>query len=147
MSSLALALVFTFLGIDESTALHEILQDRVHLWGQAVLAPVALIGVAAWWVTLGRLRPQPMAARLFALGGVSWALSQAIDYALNEHWGWTIVPEELLEMSGSALFALALLVALRPLVAPRDRAPLPQLSRMLDQAVPAGTAASATGPE
>ena len=113
---IVLALVFTFLGIDESMALHEILQDRVHLWGQAVLAPVALIGSAAWWVTLRRLRPQPIAARLFALGGASWALSQAIDYALNEHWGWTIVPEELLEMSGSALFALALLVALRPLV-------------------------------
>jgi hypothetical protein len=83
-----------------------------------------VIGVAAWLITLQRLRPRPMAARLFALGGMSWALSQAIDYALNEHWGWTIVPEELLEMSGSALFALALLVAVRTLVAPRDRGPL-----------------------
>ena len=112
-----LALVFTFLGIDESAALHEILQDRVHLWGQAVLTPVLLIGIAAWWITLQRLRPQPKAARLFVFGAVSWVLSQAIDFALNEPWGWTIVPEELLEMSGSALFGLALLVALRPLVA------------------------------
>ena len=111
-----LALIFTFLGIDESTALHEILQDRVHLWGQAVLMPVVLVGVATWWITLERLRPQVTAARLFFLGGASWVLSQAIDFALNEPWGWTVVPEELLEMAGSALFGLALLVALHALV-------------------------------
>jgi hypothetical protein len=119
-----LALIFTFLGIDESTALHEILQDRVHLWGQAVLMPVVLVGVVTWWITLKRLRPQVTAARLFFLGGASWVLSQAIDFALNEPWGWTVVPEELLEMAGSALFGLALLVALRPLVCPA-----PQLRR------------------
>jgi hypothetical protein len=112
-----LALVFTFLGIDESTALHEILQDRVHLWGQAVLMPVMLIGIAGWWIALQRLRPHREAARLFVLGAVAWVLSQAIDFALNEPWGWTIVPEELFEMLGSALFGLALLVALRRLVA------------------------------
>jgi hypothetical protein len=114
---IVLALVFAFLGLDEIAALHEAVQDRVHVWGQAVLAPVVLVGVYAWWVTLKRLWAEPPAGGLFMLGAGAWIASQLIDAALNEHWGWTIVPEELLEMLGSALFGLALLVALRQLVA------------------------------
>ena len=114
-----LALVFAFLGLDEIAALHEAVQDRVHVWGQAVLAPVVFVGVYAWWATLQRLRSEPPAGMLFMLGAGAWIVSQLIDAALNEHWGWTIVPEELFEMAGSALFGLALLVALRRLVARR----------------------------
>ena len=36
---------------------------------------------------------------------------------LNEPLPWTMIPEELGEMTGSLLFAFSLLVALRPLVA------------------------------
>ncbi len=50
-------------------------------------------------------------------GAGAWIVSQLIDAGLNEELGWTIVPEELFEMAGSALFALALLVALRQLLA------------------------------
>jgi hypothetical protein len=113
---IVLALVFAFLGIDEIAALHEAVQDRVHVWGQAVLAPVVVVGVYAWWVVLRRLWDEPPAGGLFLLGAAAWAVSQGIDAAFNEHWGWTIVPEELLEMAGSALFGLALLVALRRLL-------------------------------
>jgi len=112
-----LALVFAFLGLDEIAALHEAIQDRVNVWGQAFLAPVVLAGVYAWWVTLRQLRSEPPAGLLFLLGAGAWALSQAIDVGFNEHWGWTVIPEELFEMAGSALFGLALLVALRRLVA------------------------------
>ena len=114
---IVLALVFAFLGLDEIAALHEAVQDRVHVWGQAVLAPVVFVGVYAWWATLRRLRSEPPAGTLFMLGAGAWIMSQLIDAGLNEHWGWTIVPEELLEMAGSALFGLALLVALRQLLA------------------------------
>jgi hypothetical protein len=54
---------------------------------------------------------------LFMLGAGAWIVSQLIDAGLNEEMGWTIVPEELFEMAGSALFGLALLVALRQLLA------------------------------
>jgi hypothetical protein len=114
---IVLALVFAFLGLDEIAALHEAVQDRVNVWGQAVLTPVVLLGVYAWWVTLRQLRSERPAGTLFLLGAAAWIVSQGIDAAFNEHWGWTIVPEELIEMMGSALFALALLVALRRLVA------------------------------
>jgi hypothetical protein len=115
---IVLALVFVFLGIDEIAALHEAVQDRVHVWGQAVLAPIVAIGVYAWWVVLRRLWREPPAGMLFLAGAGAWVVSQLIDAGFNEHWGWTIVPEEVFEMAGSALFGLALLVALQQLVAP-----------------------------
>jgi hypothetical protein len=114
---IVLALVFAFLGLDEIAALHEAVQDRVHVWGQAVLAPIVFVGVYAWWATLQRLRSEPPAGMLFMLGAGAWIVSQLIDAGLNEEMGWTIVPEELFEMAGSALFGLALLVALRRLLA------------------------------
>jgi hypothetical protein len=116
---IVLALVFAFLGIDEIAALHEAVQDRVHVWGQAVLMPVVVVGVYAWWKALVTLWTEPPAGHLFLLGAAAWVVSQGIDAAFNEHWGWTIVPEELFEMAGSALFALALLVAVRKLVGPQ----------------------------
>ena len=128
---IVLALVFAFLGLDEIAALHEAVQDRVHVWGQAVLAPIVVVGVYAWWVALRQLWKEPPAGMLFLAGAGAWITSQLIDAGLNEHWGWTIVPEELLEMAGSALFGLALLVALQRLVAPAmaamaaERAPVP----------------------
>jgi hypothetical protein len=114
---IVLALVLAFLGLDEIAALHEAVQDRVHIWGQAVLAPVVFAGVYAWWATLKQLWSEPPAGALFMLGAGAWIVSQLIDAKLNEPWGWTVLPEELLEMAGSALFGLALLVALRQLLA------------------------------
>jgi len=115
---IVLALVFAFLGLDEIAALHEAIQDRVNVWGQAVLAPIVVVGIYAWWVALRQLRNQPPAATLFLAGAGAWIVSQLIDAGFNEHWGWTVVPEEVFEMVGSALFGLALLVALQQLVAP-----------------------------
>jgi hypothetical protein len=119
---LVLAVVFAFLGIDEVAALHEAVQDRVHVWGQSALIPIVIAGVAAWWIVLQRLRPQRDAARLFVLGAAAWVASQGVDLLFNEHFGWTIVPEELIEMFGSALFAFALLVAVKELVSARATA-------------------------
>jgi hypothetical protein len=117
---LVLAGVFAFLGIDEMTALHEAVQDRVHVWGQATLIPIVIAGAVAWWITLKRLGPQSIAGRLLILAAVTWALSQGIDAVLNEDYGWTIVPEELLEMCGSAMFGLAMLVAVRDVIGARS---------------------------
>jgi hypothetical protein len=113
---LVLAGVFAFLGIDEITALHEAVQDRVHIWGQTTLIPIVIAGGIAWLITLKRLGPQSVAGRLLILAAATWAVSQGIDLELNERWGWTIVPEELLEMAGSTMFGLAMLVAVRDVV-------------------------------
>jgi hypothetical protein len=138
---IVLAMVFAFLGLDEIAALHEAVQDRVHVWGQATLAPLVVAGVYAWWVTLKRLRAeQPVAAALFVLGAAAWIVSQLIDVKLNEPWGWSIIPEELGEMTGSALFGLALLLALRPLVA-AEPASAPQAVRSAAPALESVSAA------
>jgi len=119
---IVLAGVFGFLGIDEMTALHEAVQDRVHVWGQATLIPIVIAGGVAWWITVKRLGAGSLAGRLLILAAVTWAVSQGIDAALNEHYGWTIVPEELLEMAGSTMFGLAMLVAARDVVGSRSPA-------------------------
>jgi hypothetical protein len=117
---LVLAGVFAFLGVDEITALHEAVQDRVHIWGQATLIPIVIAGGAAWLITLKRLGPRSVAGLLLILAAGVWALSQGIDLELNESYGWTIVPEELLEMAGSAMFGLSMLVAVRDVVGARS---------------------------
>ncbi len=116
---LVLAGVLAFLGIDEITALHEAVQDRVHVWGQATLIPIVIAGGVAWWITLQRLGPRSLGGRLLILAAFTWAISQGIDLELNEAWGWTIVPEELLEMCGSTMFGLAMLVSVRDVVGAR----------------------------
>jgi hypothetical protein len=116
---LVLAGVFAFLGIDEMTALHEAVQDRVHMWGQATLIPVVIAGGVAWWMVLRELGARSLPGRLLILAVVIWGMSQGIDAVLNEEFGWTIVPEELLEMAGSTMFGLSMLVALRDVIGAR----------------------------
>ena len=139
---LVLAGVFAFLGIDEMTALHEAVQDRVHVWGQATLIPIVIAGGIAWWITLQRLGPRSLAGRLLILAAATWALSQGIDAALNEHCGWTIVPEELLEMCGSTMFGLAMLVAVKDVVG--AQAPVARRSAAQVDAEPAPQPAAGT---
>ena len=117
---LVLAGVFAFLGVDEMTALHEAVQDRVHVWGQATLIPIVIAGGVAWWMVLKKLGTQSLAGRLLILAVVIWGVSQGIDAVLNEEFGWTIVPEELLEMAGSTMFGLAMLVALKEAIGAPD---------------------------
>ena len=114
---LALVFVFLYLGLDEMAAIHEEFQHVTGIWGQAFLMPVALVGVVAWFAIFKELRVNELAMRLWVAGAALWVLSQGIDLVLNDPMPWTTVPEELGEMTGSLLFAFALLVALRPLVA------------------------------
>lgn len=126
---LVLAFVFLYLGLDEMTALHEEAQHVTGIWGQAFLAPVALVGVAAWYVTLREMGSNRVAAALWIAGAAAWVCSQGIDLVLNESMPWTVVPEEIGEMTGSLLFAFSLLVALRPLAAAAFPAVAPVTAR------------------
>lgn len=115
-SWIALAVVFTYLGLDEMAAFHEELQHATGIWGQAFLLPVVVVGVAAWYSTLMQMRPNRAAVVLWIGGAAFWVVSQCIDVVLNGPMPWTTIPEELGEMTGSLMFAFALLVSLRPLV-------------------------------
>ena len=85
-------------GIDEMTALHEAVQDRVHVWGQADLIPIVIAGGIRVVDHAAAARPAPPAGTLLMLARRDLGVSQGSTRELNEEWGWTIVPEELLEM-------------------------------------------------
>lgn len=114
---LVLGFVFLFLGLDEMTAIHEEFQHVTGIWGQSFLAPVVVLGVIGWYKALEELRFDRTAAALLLGGAAFWTVAQMIDLLLNETMPWTVIPEELLEMSGSLLFGFALLVGLQALAA------------------------------
>lgn len=111
---LVFAALFAFFGLDEFLVVHERLQDVTGLGRKVVYAPLALAAALVTAAVARQLRSTRGVIPLFLAGAAAWAGSQAID-ALQPHNQphWSVIPEELLEMSGTTLIALALLVALR----------------------------------
>jgi len=118
-----LALFFAVLGADEVAAVHERLQFRTGIWGQAFMLPLAAIAGVAMLHVLRTIGHAPT-GRLLAGGVAAWGLAQVVD-ALHKPDGgvldYLVVPEETGEMAGSTLLALGVLVAVRHLRAGRDR--------------------------
>jgi len=125
---IGLGLFFAFMAIDEHQALHEKLEREAGIDWQILYVPVVLPAAAAGLLALRSLfRVHRLAAGLFAAGAAAWVLAIALE---AYQWGGegdfllhpgTIVPEELLEMSGSALLALGLLVGIRRVDDARER--------------------------
>ena len=123
---LALAAFLAFMGVDEALTLHEILQDRTNRDWQQLYLPVVAVGGVAWLLVYSRLRDRERL--LFALGAAAWLVAQ-IDEKFQsnpsdgrvEGYGTLATIEETLELAGSALFVLALLLALRRLSASAER--------------------------
>jgi hypothetical protein len=99
------------LGIDEVGAFHESIQEATGVKGQLFLLPLVVALGAAWLVALGRVGRS--ARLLLVAGAAAWAMSQLLDVlqGTDDEDHPTIVPEEVFELSGSALFLLALLLA------------------------------------
>jgi hypothetical protein len=113
---LGLVAFLVFMAVEEGAFLHERLESRLDVDWQILYLPVIAVGAWLWLRSLARL-PRPWPAALLVLGAVSWALSQVFE-ALQ--WKgerlvhvWMLFPEEVGEMVGSALFALAFLAALQ----------------------------------
>lgn len=111
----AIGLVLIFLGLDEITAIHEAIQEETGIHpGQIVLLPLVAVAFAAWLVTLRRLSRSSLAWRLWLGGALAWVVAQAIDLTQpSNQFVASVVPEELLEMAGSAMFLFALLLFAR----------------------------------
>ena len=110
LSWVALAIVFATVGIDEGAELHERIEVRTGLPVALVLAPIGIVAVISAWRVLPSLREVSRGLLLFGLGAGCWLVSQASD---PFHAGWKSVVEEGLEMCGSALIFLSLLLVLR----------------------------------
>jgi hypothetical protein len=134
---LVVAAVLAFLGLDELVSVHERLDTRISMDWQVLYLPLAVcFGWAAWQVArcLGR---EGSGARLLFAGVAAWMAAQLLEalafadltpglvnaegktsqqindathslafYAMS-------IPEELLEMTGSLLFAVAFASAVR----------------------------------
>ena len=113
MATRALGALFAFMAIDEVVQIHERLEGATDANWQLVYLPVMAVAGGVWLLVLRRLTGGPRL--LFVAGAAAWVVAQLFEWvqrdgAVLTH-RWTILPEELLEMTGSALFALALLSA------------------------------------
>ena len=119
-----LAGVLGFLALDEIALVHEAIQEEVGVKGQIVLAPVALVGLVAWLGIMRAPDTGSTAQRLLVGGAGCWAFAQLLDVGQDpekDRMMYTVVPEEILEMIGSALFLFAAVVVVRELAAERVR--------------------------
>jgi hypothetical protein len=106
-----------FMALDELFAIHERVSAPVTgvSW-QVVYAPIVVSAVVAWSLILRRL-PSGSPRLLWLGGAAAWFVSQVIEAIQWDGerlvYEWTFVPEEMLEMVGSLLWGIALLVMLR----------------------------------
>ena len=118
-----MAAILFFMGYDEAFEFHEELESRLEADWQMLYLPVALAFGAVWLAMLIRKLPAGLSRGLWVAGAASWFVAQTLeqiqwdgDRLVHE---WMIVPEEILEMTGSALWLIALLVAVRALASAR----------------------------
>jgi hypothetical protein len=131
---LLLGLLLTFMGVDEIARLHERLEARTGLdWVELYIPLMALGGLAALDL-LRRARDRGVTVAFLA-GGACWAVAvvlEKLEWPTSSlrngevkaaHYVAMMIPEELLEITGSYLFAVALALLIRHRVAAHHQAP------------------------
>jgi hypothetical protein len=113
-----MAAVLGFMGCDELAGIHEFLENRSGYDWQALYLPIVAVAVVAWSLILRELRHERALAVYWVAGAAAWAGTQVLEhleYDADDHhagaYGAKVVVEEVLEMTGTALFGLAMLVA------------------------------------
>ena len=101
------------MALDEVLRFHELLEAASGVDWQLLYAPVFLLGGVAALLLLLELRSELPPAVLLCAGGAAWTISQVLEAVQWDGdrrvtgYGLMMPVEELLEMSGSALFLLA----------------------------------------
>ncbi len=114
-SVFGLGVFFAYMAVDEATEIHERLDVLFGVNWQLLYAPLVLAGAVLWALVVRHLWSMRLARALLVGGAAAWFVAQAFEASPNRGlFGvWRILVEELLEMCGSAMFAIALLVAVR----------------------------------
>lgn len=116
-----LAGLFLVMAIDEATGMHEALERQSVVDWQTLYLPIMAFAGMLWFLALRQMVTLERLA--FAAGALAWGAAQVLE-ALEwtgpreteravDGYGILMGFEELLEMTGSALFALAALLAIR----------------------------------
>lgn len=117
--TLGLAGLLAFMAADEAFALHERLERWLHVDWPILYSPVMAVGGLAALVLLRATRHVPWVVPTFVAGGACWAAAvvleklQWTDTGKADHYVAMMIPEELLEATGSFLFAVALALLVR----------------------------------
>jgi hypothetical protein len=115
---LGLVTLFAFMTADEFGGLHEHLESITGIDWMKLYAPVFVFAAVAWIFVMRAFDDRRF--RLCMLGGATcWVVAQVFELlewkgdVKQPHYNLMMVPEELLEMTGSALFMVGMLLALR----------------------------------
>lgn len=113
-----LVVLFAFMALDEYASIHEHLERLTGIDWLKLYTPIFLYAAVAWVAVLNAFRD-----KLFWLcmvgGAAAWSIAQVFELlewkgnVKQPHYYAMMVPEELLEMAGSGLFLLGMLIALR----------------------------------
>jgi hypothetical protein len=124
---LVLGSFFLFMAVDECITLHESAELATDVDWQYLWAPIILVGGIAWLQGLRRSWPLVQQRALLLGGATLWVISQIDEHFQSnpdvgrvEGYKALSAIEEIFEVTGSALFLLALLGVLKA-VANRDR--------------------------
>lgn len=117
-----LGALFAFMAVDEVVQVHERLEALAGVPWTLLYLPVALAAGVLGLVALRGLWFSRAARACFIAGAGAWLLAQMLEsYSIADErlvHRWAVLPEELLEMAGSTLFGLALLVFIRAAARP-----------------------------
>lgn len=130
-----LAVLFLFMSADEFGQIHERLEDATGIDFEVLYAPLVAACGVAWLLVLRRLWPR-VGPRLLLMGGAAaWVVAQALedlqwhdDIGNGVHangYEVMMVIEELLEMAGTWMFCLALLIPVAAAAAEAGRSAAP----------------------
>ena len=109
-----IAVLFTYMGLDELLTFHEHLETFTGVDWEVLYAPVAAGGACLWVVLLFRMPPGSLRRLVWIGGAVGWVVAQVLE---DLQWqgprrvdlyDLLANTEEALEMGGSALFLIAL---------------------------------------
>lgn len=116
-----LGLLFGFMGFDEAVAIHERLEALTGIDWEVLYAPVVAVGAVAWLTVWRRARSVVWARSALVAGSAAWAVAQFLEKVQwhgdvqAAHYELMMVPEELLEMTGSLLFLAGVVLVARAL--------------------------------
>jgi hypothetical protein len=107
-----LGITFWTMVVIDILALHQEIGDATGIRGQFILFPV-VVAAAVGWLTCTGLSGA-WGRRLFVVGAVLWVVSQAIDVTQPEgYFHWWVLPEETVELFGTTMFVIAMLLAVQ----------------------------------